>query len=278
MKKAIYFFTAAIIMSVTTFAQDEAPVDLPGCKDSPLFNRMPNTVIVECSSNFDEMDIPMNTDNTVKKEGTKTSIQYVYTLEEATAPSFFQIVRNFENAIIKTGGKRIYYSKEAGVATLQTKSAGKEIWVVLNDFGGVRRGNFELNILEIEGMKQDISANEMLEAINKEGSIALYINFETGKSVIKPESQTIVDQVAEMLKESPGLKISVEGHTDNTGTAAGNQTLSENRAKTVMNALVAKGIDKTRLSSKGWGQTKPIADNTTEDGKTKNRRVEIVKL
>ncbi len=278
MKKTISIFATAIVLSITAFAQDEAAVDAPGCKDSPLFNRMPNTIISVCTSNFDEMDIPMTADNTDKKEGTKTSIQYGYTQEEATAPSFFQIVKNYENAVLKTGGKRIYYSKEAGVATLYTKSGGKEIWVVLNDFGGTKQGNFEINILEIEGMKQDISANEMLEAINKNGSVALYINFETGKSAIKPESQSIVDQVSQMLKESPGLKISVEGHTDNTGTVAGNQTLSESRAKTVMNALIAKDIDKTRLSSKGWGQSKPIADNSSDDGKAKNRRVEIVKL
>ena len=122
-----------------------------------------------------------------------------------------------------------------------------------------------------------IAAGEMLEAINKTGSVALYINFETGKSTIKPESEKIVDAIAEMLKANPALKISIEGHTDNVGTAPANLTLSENRAKAVLNALVPKGIDKARLSAKGWGQAKPIADNKTDDGKAKNRRVEIVK-
>ena len=118
----------------------------------------------------------------------------------------------------------------------------------------------------------------MLEALNKTGSIALYINFETGKSVINPESQSTIDQVAQLLIENTALKISIEGHTDNVGTPQTNQTLSENRAKAVMNAVAAKGIDKSRLVFKGWGQSKPISDNNTEDGKAKNRRVEIVKL
>jgi outer membrane protein OmpA-like peptidoglycan-associated protein len=118
----------------------------------------------------------------------------------------------------------------------------------------------------------------MLEALNAKGSVALYINFETSKSIIKPESQTIVDQIAQLLKENPALKINVEGHTDNVGTPAANQTLSESRAKAVMNTLVTKGIYKTRLAAKGWGQTKPVSDNNTDDGKAKNRRVEIVKL
>jgi OmpA-OmpF porin, OOP family len=267
---------ALLIISLFTYSQDENP-DAPGCKDSPMFTRMPNTVISECASNYDEMEIPMGNDNNVTKEGTKTSIQYTYNLDEASAPSFFQIVKNFEIAMAKTGGKRIYYNKEAGVATLFTKSGGKDIWVVLNDGSGAKAGNFILNILEIEGMKQDISANIMLDSLKQTGTITLHINFESGKSVIKPESQSIVDQIAEMLKTDASIKISIEGHTDNVGTAAANQTLSQNRAKAVMDAIIAKGIDKTRLSSKGWGQNKPVADNGTEEGKAWNRRVEIVK-
>ena len=81
-----------------------------------------------------------------------------------------------------------------------------------------------------------------------------------------------------MLNTNPTLKISIEGHTDNVGNLQSNQTLSENRAKAVMNALVLKGVDKSRLSAKGWGQEKPISDNNTDEGKAKNRRVEIVKL
>lgn len=117
----------------------------------------------------------------------------------------------------------------------------------------------------------------MREELNKTGFVALYINFETGKADIKPESQKIVDQVAEMLKADDSLNVSIEGHTDNVGTAAFNKTLSANRAKSVMNAIVAGGIEKSRLSAKGWGQEKPVGDNKTEEGRARNRRVEIVK-
>ena len=117
----------------------------------------------------------------------------------------------------------------------------------------------------------------MVDELNKSGFVALYINFETGKADIKPESQTIVDQVADMLKSNDSLNVSIEGHTDNVGTAASNKTLSENRAKSVLDAIAARGIEKSRLSAKGWGQEKPIGDNKTEEGKAKNRRVEIVK-
>jgi OOP family OmpA-OmpF porin len=80
-----------------------------------------------------------------------------------------------------------------------------------------------------------------------------------------------------LLKDNPGLKVGIEGHTDSTGTPARNKTLSQQRAESVVSALVKAGIDAKRLSTAGWGQDKPIADNKTEEGKAKNRRVEIVK-
>lgn len=272
MKKLFLIFFTAFITNLIN-AQD-----VEGCKDNPMFSRMPNTVIGECSSNYDEMEIPMGDDKKETKEGTRTAISYVYELEEATAPSFFQIVKNFENAILKTAGKKVYYSKDAGVASFLTKSGSKDVWVVLNDFGGSKKGNFELVTLVVEGMNQDISAGEMLKAINKNGLVVLQINFETGKSVIKTESEIIVDQIAAMLASDLALNVSIEGHTDNVGTATNNKILSEGRAKSVMMSLIAKGIDKSRLSSRGWGQEKPVADNATDEGKARNRRVEIVKL
>jgi outer membrane protein OmpA-like peptidoglycan-associated protein len=117
----------------------------------------------------------------------------------------------------------------------------------------------------------------MLDALNKDGFIALYINFDTGKSDIKPESQPIVAQIAELLKANPDLKVSIEGHTDNVGTPAANKTLSESRAKSVLNAVAALGVPAARMGSVGWGQERPVADNRSEEGRAKNRRVEIVK-
>ena len=274
MKKLVLLVALVVFNTLQVAAQE----DLEGCKDSPMFNRMPNTLIVECSKNFDLVDVKTSPDKTEQIEGTKTYIGYTYNYDsKVLPPSFYQIVKNHENAIVSKGGKRIYYSKEGGVATFLTKAGNKDIYVILQDYGGIGEGQYGLTILEVEAMTQDITASSMLDALNKEGSIALYINFETGKSAIKPESQQTIDQVAEMLKANPALKISIEGHTDNVGTAASNLTLSDSRAKAVMANLTTKGIDKTRLTAKGWGQTKPVADNSTEDGKAKNRRVELVK-
>jgi outer membrane protein OmpA-like peptidoglycan-associated protein len=128
-----------------------------------------------------------------------------------------------------------------------------------------------------EAMKQDVTASNLLDALNRDGHIALYINFDTGKATIKPKSKPIITQIVEMLKANQGLMVSVEGHTDNVGTPASNKTLSDQRAKTVVAAIVAQGIDAKRLSALGHGQDKPIADNKTEEGRAKNRRVELVK-
>ena len=125
---------------------------------------------------------------------------------------------------------------------------------------------------------QELNANDLLAAINKEGKIALYINFETSKAEINPESQGIIEQVAKMMELDKSLKISIEGHTDNAGNPKTNQKLSESRANAVMQGIVAKGVNKSRLSAKGWGAAKPLADNNTEDSKARNRRVEIVKM
>ena len=127
-------------------------------------------------------------------------------------------------------------------------------------------------------LAQDATPETMLRTINKEGKIALYINFETSKSEINAESMGVIDLIAQMMNTDKKLKISVEGHTDNAGNPKTNQTLSENRAKAVMEGIIAKGIDRSRLTSKGWGSKKPLADNNTEDAKARNRRVEIVKV
>lgn len=281
MKTKIAIFAFTIFGSFSLMAQD-TPTDVEGCKDSPMFNRLPNETILQCSKNFNAYDVPMSMKEGEtqfeSKEGTLTFIEYVYNSPAGTdGPSFLQIVKNYENAVAKTGGKRIFYNADNGLATLYTKSGDKEIWVVLEDRSGASIGNYQLRIIEIEGMKQEISASDMLTALNATGSIALYINFESGKSDIKSESQGIIDQIVQLLKDNPTLKISIEGHTDNVGAVASNQTLSEKRAQAVMNALIAKGIDKSRLSFKGFGSSKPIGDNSTDAGKTKNRRVEIVK-
>ncbi len=108
--------------------------------------------------------------------------------------------------------------------------------------------------------------------------VANGIKFDSGKATLKPESMGIINQVAKMMKEHPEINFSVEGHTDSDGEAQFNINLSEERANTVMNELIAQGIDGNRMVAKGFGEDVPVTDNGTPEGKANNRRVEFVKM
>jgi len=119
----------------------------------------------------------------------------------------------------------------------------------------------------------------LYDRMMSDGKFITYgITFDVGKSTIKPESMGEINRIVTLMTENPDLKFSVEGHTDNTGNANSNQTLSEARSQAVVDKLVENGISKDRLKAAGKGQTSPIADNGTDEGRAKNRRVEFVKL
>lgn len=108
--------------------------------------------------------------------------------------------------------------------------------------------------------------------------IANGIRFDVNKATLKPESMGVINEIATLMKEHPEINFSVEGHTDSDGDDAFNQTLSEQRAGTVVNTLKEMGIDGSRMTSKGWGESKPLDTNATAEGKANNRRVEFVKV
>lgn len=279
MKKIISTLLLTFVFTTLLYAQQDAD----GCKDSPMFpKRMPNYFISECKSNYGEADfnIAIDGSKTEHKEGTLTKVRYDFNTESGMQkPSVLQILKNYENASKSIGGVMVIQTSAGAFGTYKIMKNNKETtWIKIECGGNDDNDFYELTIIQLEEMIQDVTSSDILTALKTEGHIALYINFESGKADIKPESQKVIDQIAGMLETNMTLKISVEGHTDNVGTSASNQTLSENRAKSVMNALIIKGIDKGRLTAKGWGQTKPITDNNTEDGKAKNRRVEIVKI
>lgn len=282
MKRLLLFAVTAISLQLV-FAQD---ADEEGCKDHPFFNRLPNFRIAGCTNNFNVVPVRFSASKQEEKEGQVTKIGYSFSPadEQTKPPSPLQVLKNYENAIVKNGGKKVYSSNGGDGfqgATFTLNSNDRTYWVTIDNMTPGRDDvcdGFELSIVEMEPMKQDIAAAEMFETLNKTGFVALYINFETGKSTIKSESQPTVAQIVEMLKVNPSLKVSIEGHTDNTGSAASNKVLSEARATAVMKAVIDAGIETTRLSAKGWGQEKPLADNSSEQGRSKNRRVEIVKM
>ncbi len=275
--------------------------DAEGCKDHPLFTRFPNTHIIDCqSSQFDLRKFPVGQqgkgDETLKSVEVEGPVRWLgYELNEgATPPSGLQIMRNFENAAKKAGGTvegqypgwcKAMYDQEwmprmgngctSYALTLKFLRGGKETWVFLQ--ASENDGSYSMTVSEREAMKQDIAVNELADKLVKDGFVTLYVTFDTGKATIKPDSAKTLDDAAAALKVAAALRVEVAGHTDNVGAPEGNLRLSQERAQAVMAALVARGIKADRMTAKGYGQTTPVADNRTEEGRAKNRRVELVK-
>jgi outer membrane protein OmpA-like peptidoglycan-associated protein len=232
-------------------------------------------------------------------EGRLTTIKAV-----GSGTSFFQVQKTYEKLVHDLGGVTVWEgsmqkfadaklplderrhrgrysmwgSEKAGVYMLRTPD--KEIWVepyqIYDD-----HENYWLTVVEKKALPMTASvlpAAEMKKALDATGHVALYLNFDTDQATLKPDAQATIAQIISLLAQNPDLKLAVQGHTDNAGTPQHNQELSEARARTVVASLTAQGVAADRLQAAGFGQTKPLADNATEDGKAKNRRVELVKM
>lgn len=174
----------------------------------------------------------------------------------------------------------IYNLEDEKGGTYMVRMPAGEIWVEVWKRWQDEDDSYWLTIVEKKGLEMKaklLDAEQMKAALDADGHVALYINFDSDATAIKPESQPILVEIVKLLQADPELRIEIQGHTDNSGTPAHNLQLSEGRGSAVMGALLARGIGADRLTTKGYGQTKPIADNATEEGKARNRRVELVK-
>ncbi len=197
-------------------------------------------------------------------------------------PSALEVIRNYQNAVRAVGGKVLLEEGEGGDrgTTLHFTKGGNEVWIELHvvAYGAV----YNMDIIEKQAMQQEVTldAAGMASSIADSGSVAIYgINFDTASSVIKPESEPAIDEIAKMLTGNPTLKVYIVGHTDMVGDAASNVRLSQARAQSVITALVSKhGIAAARLIAFGNGPYAPVGSNKTDDGRAKNRRVELVEI
>jgi OmpA-OmpF porin, OOP family len=252
-----------------------AEEDRGGGKDHSLFNRLPGTWIYQYEdAEFDAHTFRDEKQREIKVEGHRYFFRYGYN-EGVKRMSALQILRNYENAVKKIGGT-VLLSNFDESSYMRIVNNGKEIWVHVTS----NVGEPILTIVEKQAMTQDIVANA--EAMGKDikttGHVSIYgIYFDTGKAEIKPESDAAIAQIAKLLKNNNALKVYVVGHTDNAGLFDSNMKLSKDRADAVAKTLVAKhGIAAGRLKSYGVGSLSPVASNRTDDGKAKNRRVELV--
>jgi outer membrane protein OmpA-like peptidoglycan-associated protein len=192
--------------------------------------------------------------------------------DDSTKPSPLQTMRNFQNATRNAGGAVVveypgWCTAELDPTlhhgngctflgtTLKFTTKDKETWAfVESDDNGE---TYEIWIVERGAMKQDIAVNQLQEKLEKEGFITLYINFETASAAIRPDSMSQLEQVAQMLKAAPAIRLEVAGHTDNVGTPDSNLKLSDARARSVATALVQQGIATARLLPKATARRSP---------------------
>lgn len=257
----------------------------PACPDYPVYNKY-GTTILKINNNEDtegygtsifSIDFP-NRILTEDNQISHTDFKYDWRKTNETSAegstelvlepnSWHHISISFNKRAIKT------YIDETRIANIPNvvNNCG---WIVLrqvysdHDFPAYYK-NFRI----AKG------AVPLYDRVMSEGRFITYgIWFEVGKSEIKPESMGEINRIYKMLTDNPTLSFTVEGHTDATGDASSNLALSKARAKAIVDKLVEMGISPSRLKSEGKGQTNPINDNSTTEGRAKNRRVEFVKF
>jgi outer membrane protein OmpA-like peptidoglycan-associated protein len=254
-----------------------APGDKPGCSDHPLFpTRLPDYRITDCkvteydSVRFLKMKAPERTE-----EGKVTYLFYQRPPNQGAAA--IEIVRNYENALQKIGATIVDVDDRHFVYGKVVQD-GREVWAQAEARPG---GMIRLYVVEKKPMAQHVVADAAAfsKDLTATGHVAVYgIYFDTAKSEIKPESTPALEEVAKLLASDPGLKLWVVGHTDGVGAIDANMRLSQARADAVVAALTTNHkVGPARLKGYGVGPLAPVASNAAEDGRARNRRVELVR-
>jgi OOP family OmpA-OmpF porin len=280
--------------------------DVEGSKDHPLISRYPGSVITEYSATeFEQYTLPLGKleqDHWAKSqqlEGKLTRVHY----ETPIGRSTLEVFRNYSQALQGAGFQTLFSCamlEQCGggavgnlgwcggcsprALTAKLARAQGDVYVsfhVEQDNSGTP-GNVQLEVIEVkpmEGGLVTVNAASLAADITRTGHASVYgIYFDTGRADVKPESDATLKEIAKLLQQDPKLKLYVVGHTDNVGTLAGNMDLSRRRGDAVVAVLSAKySAAAARLSAQGDGPTAPVASNDSEDGRAKNRRVELVK-
>ena len=269
--KSIYL---ALVLCSLAGAQAPAPSDAKGCVESPVVTRMPGCVITRCErKEFGAADMPRTQNE--RNHMVEGEVDHVlYRCPKDKSP--LELGRNTEAALKKAGFNVFYtYVYGNGARFYLTAQKGAQ-WVHLSvlDY-------YDLVTVKEKVMEQVMTANadSWAQQVNQTGRVSVYgINFDTGKAVIRPDSEPVLGELVKMLQANPSWAMLVAGHTDNVGVREMNLTLSRQRAESVIAWLAGRGIDKARLVPAGFGDTRPIAENTSDAGRQKNRRVDMVKV
>jgi len=300
--------TAAFFGAASLFAKD-----IPGSKDHPLLKRFEGSEIVRYrTAPFDTLDFYNKDKTNVSFEGQMVRIVFKV---PAGKSSSLEVYRNYENELKEKGWELVTSgpSEVSAYDVLNQQGLALNvaaiflrkpfyIYAVKHDPGGdvhlavtiaevtAESGSFSaeeviasvdsIQVKPVANKMVDGTASDMAKEIVSSGHVNLYgIYFDFDKADIKPQSKSTLDEVGKLLTNDPSLRLQVVGHTDNQGTAEYNNKLSMRRAQAVVKELTTTyNITVNRLEPSGAGFTKPVASNDTEEGRAKNRRVELVKM
>lgn len=266
-----------------------ASVHAQQTKEHPLIRPFPGSVLAENMSkhkNFDACDFYYLNEKTKKREKKTIKGEYWTLLYEVrtksgkrvTNISTVEFIENYRVAAKEKGGQVVWEDRGVIVLTIPREDGGMT-WLQVQPAASM--GQQYLNIVDEKLFKKSIvfGPAEMKATLDAEGRVQLYgILFDLDKATLQPDSTKQLQHVVTLLKNNPGLTLEVQGHTDDQGSDDYNLKLSQRRAETVLAYLGLFGIDTNQLVPKGYGESKPVMPNTTEEGRAKNRRVELVKI
>lgn len=251
----------------------------PSGNDYKLLGHMPNFIAGKPEKKrFDQHEFLVHGDdgnNPINVQGAYYSIEYDLK-KDAPETTALETQLNYRKALQDLGAQIMYTDDASTVARYD--SNGQAIWTQVD--GADSNDEIHLTVIEEKAFQASIKpaqASELKSALDKDGHVALYVNFDFDKATLRPDAKPVIAQVLALLKDNPGLKLSIVGNTDNVGGHDYNVKLSQQRAAAVVVELVKGGIAADRLQSSGVGPDKPIADNDSSSGRARNRRVELVK-
>lgn len=256
-------------------------------KEHPVIRPYPGAVLLKDSSEYQEYstcEMPCldNGKNQVRKSVGGEYWQLYYETQDAGGArneevSVVDFLENYKAAALEKGGKVQFEDAHNGFLTFTLpREDGGTTWCYVEASPGL----YGLWIVDEKAFEKKLtfSAEEMKKALDAQGHVAVYgILFDTDKAFLKPESVVTLQEIVRLMLQNPTLSVEVQGHTDDQGADEHNMTLSDNRAKTVCQYLALFGIAADRMTPRGYGETTPVAPNDTEDGRARNRRVELVR-
>ena len=259
-------------------------------KEHPLIRPFPGSVLAKNMSKYQKFhayDFDYLNKQTNKREKKQVKGEYYYLLYEVRTPSGKRVQdisklefhENYKAAALEKGGEVVYDDPRGHLVFTIPRDDGGLTWCKVSV--SAKMGQQYVIIIDEEGFKKSMTfgPRELKATLDKDGKVLLYgILFDVDKASLKPESVTQLQHIVSLMTTYPDLNLEIQGHTDNQGSDAYNMELSEKRARTVCTYLELFGIHADRLLAAGYGETRPVASNDTEEGRAKNRRVELVKM